>query len=88
MADEPPVPAHQSRPAWAEQLSHCFAGPNLTWAGTREARWHARETLKAAIDDGATMHDISAAVRTYLQDRGVPPQASQADLDKIRGLIF
>jgi hypothetical protein len=87
-AAPPAVPTDAARPAWAGNLSHCFAEPTCVWGGTPSARWHARETLKAALDAGATMQDILAAVRAFLQDHGGPQGHVQAELDKIRALTF
>jgi hypothetical protein len=44
--------------------------------------------LKAAIDAGATMADIVAAVQAFLQDHEVPPDRVRVQLDKVRGLTF
>jgi hypothetical protein len=81
------APAEMSA-AWAEQLSHCFAGAVPVWGGSPAARWHAREALKAAVVGGATMADILRVVRTFLQDRGASPDHVHVQLDKVRSLTF
>jgi len=84
----PAVSAAEATAAWAEQLPHCFAGTGLVWSGSPAAHWHARETLKAAIDAGATMQDILAAAQTFLQTHRARPEHIQGELEKIRALTF
>jgi hypothetical protein len=84
----PAAPPGEPPAAWAGRLSHCFAGPIPIWGGSLAARWYVREVLKAAIDAGATMADIVAAVQAFLQDHEVPPDRVRVQLDKVRGLTF
>jgi hypothetical protein len=81
--EKPPaaVPA-----GWADRLPHCFAEPDLVWAGSPAVRWAAREALKAAVDARMTMTDVLTAARPFLQDRGVPPDRARTELDKIGNL--
>lgn len=73
---------------WKDQVPGCFGCSDLKFAGHPADEKRAREMLKAAIDQKATLADIVAEATKFLGSKNASKTHIQREIKKIRTLDF
>ena len=73
---------------WKDQMSGCFGCADLKFAGHLKDEKRAREMLKAAIDQKATLADVIAEATKFLKSKHAGARHIQCEIKKIKTLDF
>lgn len=73
---------------WKKQIPVCLGTVDLKWGGLTLDDVRCKELLKTAMEEGATMDDIVAETREYLEVKGATPQHIDLKVDQIKNLTL